>query len=150
MSHTLPFYSALLTIIMAFVLMIFAGGIAITPTSFWFHYDYINPVQESFSTGEQVAFVSAWDSRDGINVHWNDIMRCDLPDDEFSFGYFSVSNTNADDLRARDSSIPEIWTYGDRIPVSGATCYVDSTITVDLPFGISKSQKIKSGNFKIQ
>jgi hypothetical protein len=41
-----------------------------------------------------------------------------------------------------------VWNYTEKTPLRPATCYLESNITLVLPFGIIKRDKIIGSNFK--
>lgn len=129
------------------------------PYSFWFEYDAIKPVKSEYIAGEQLLFDSVRVvKRDGINIQWIDVLMCNIIGDyEEEFTRFSSdvsfrNNTPKTPKQNMNKSGMEVaqWRYTQTKPTPPRTCYIDSTITVLHPFGITDSQSIISENFLIK
>jgi hypothetical protein len=120
------------------------------PASHWFEYTDVEPAQSSFVIGEELRFVSHSAVYREVDMTWHDILRCRFNDERFlDYGQYSEYKSSATALPAREiKSNPSAWTYSARIPTTPAVCVLDTTVTVDLPFHIKKTQKLQGQPFK--
>ena len=79
-----------------------------------------------------------------IDMRFHDILYCKQGKEFVRY--------SQDDSSTQDSEVgvktPK-WPYSGRLPATGGECFVRSVITAELPFGIEKSQKIRSEVFTI-
>ena len=113
-----------------------------TPTIWYFHYDSVTPVQ----TQPALVFESVLINKQEGNLIWNDVLRCLDQNGEFS--YYSQLDTHASTIKSSDDYYSSIWTYTASVPEKG-TCRLDTTVTRDLDFGVSKTQFLTSNTFDI-
>lgn len=118
----------------------------VTPVTNWTNYLSIEPSFESYNVGDEVFFSSIATGEGGFPVSWNDILKCDIGDG-LGERYYSVYNSNTANFKGNGTSKP--WAYQAEVPQESATCRLFSTITTDLPFGISKTQTYVSTRFTI-
>ena len=138
----------MLVLTMAFALMSYFIVLNLMPATYWFKYEKVEPSKEVFAEGEQLFFRSYADFRRGGHVRWNDVLRCDTG---HGFGFFSFYNSEAN--MSPNGGVPENptpWPFRASTPVPPAECYLESNVTLDLPFGITKTQKIIGPTFEIQ
>ena len=115
------------------------------PNSFWFEYHLIQPAQDEFPMDEHPTFISTSEVNQAVFMEWNDILRCDLKDGK---GYRFFSSYTSENSRVEKKEMSSsAWTYGSDIPTVEATCYLESNISITLPFGIKRTQKIIGKKF---
>lgn len=132
--------------------------ISILPTSYWFDYDKIIPVSPEFEVGEHPKFVSYAIIKRPVKIQWVDVMRCSLNNHDYFYRSYKTDafirnpvifpRVIFDEDSGKD--ITSTWEYGYPVPNKvGTTCFIESNITAELPFGIKKTQHIKSDEFKV-
>lgn len=123
-----------------------------TPYSFWFDYEAVKPTKTEFNQYEDITFNSFRTIKaSGINLRWTDVLMCnviDKPEDKYT--RFSADVSTRDNVQASDGIEVASWRYAQQKPTPPRTCYIDSTITVLHPFGITDSQSVKSEIFLIK
>lgn len=120
----------------------------VTPSTYWFEYIAIEPQKQVASTGEVIKFISTTEIKQQVDFEWHDVMRCADPDG-YEYYYRDYKSQAAEvEPRAQSSST---WQYPHGLPHKvGTCCWLESTITVPLHFGIEKQQQLLSGQICIQ
>lgn len=119
------------------------------PRSWWYTYTKIEPVPP-LRAGQPITFRSYVIRKRPTSVSWNDILFCDIGDGQ-GFRFWSSQNTaNSYSEKIMDGTTGVPWNYGAAVPMNPATCYLRSTSTLHLSFGIEKQQTIESERFKVQ
>lgn len=115
----------------------------------FFEYHKIEPAKRVFTKDEELKFVSFLDVYKPLNFSWNDILRCDYIGDDT--GYTSIdSDTNrANKPEVAESKIAP-WVWNGERPKTPADCVIESNITAEVGYGVEKTQKILSDNFRIE
>lgn len=130
---------------MAFSLMLYFTALLLTPYTFWFEYEEVVPVQMQFEQGEPLLFYSIAQIHRTSDLRWNDVLRCDIG---HGYGHFSNYESSAT-VDKREFGEGGAWAYQAVRPVPPAKCFLESHITVDLDFGISKTQTVIGRSFEI-
>lgn len=144
MKHKIPYYTSIGTLLLAFAMCIWVLLLAFLPTTYWFEYFSVEPAQSQFDLGEKPVILSDNTVYQTVQMNWNDVMRCDF-DDGYGYGYFSQYESSATHHK-HERKISR-WIYQAQVPEVPATCIIDSTITINLPLGFTKEQKLQSGPF---
>ncbi len=151
MKEHIPYISSIIVVVGALVFLFHVAYLLLTPPSYWFTYHAIKPAQDVFQIGEPLKFLSFADFHKKTDVRWNDVLRCNFDMDQFGYLFFSEYTSQADSWGPfKSATTPRPWAYNERIPQAPTTCFVDSTITVKLPYGITKQQEIFSPEFRIE
>lgn len=120
-----------------------------TPVEHYFHYASVESVRDVVYADDDLIMNSRANFRREAQVIWHDTLRCDLKKDEV-FGFYSQQTTSAE---VQKSDVPyqdKPWIYNGRVPENDACwCYVQSDITVKLPFNLEKTQTVFSDRFLI-
>jgi hypothetical protein len=120
---------------------------SLTPTSFWFHYDSVEPYSVPVDiTKDYILMQSNLTVSQTTNLNLNDVLRC------FNNGhwsYYSQYDSNAETILIGKDKV-SVWKWRGTMPQTPALCRMDSTITTKLPMGIEKTQFIKSQEFMIE
>lgn len=111
------------------------------PTSEFFEYKSVEFVKRD---GDILVFESNSIVRRSYPTLWNDILRCK---DGSEYKFTSVQNTSSSAPKLRSEFKAIRWDYSEPFPI-GKTCYLDSTIRMDVD-GIVKSQQVESKPFDI-
>jgi hypothetical protein len=139
---TMANLARILTVIFAFILFFYWY----LPGSFWTHYYSVEPTKDVFEKGEILSFKSSLVVRHKSPISWNDVLKCSYNNDEFiRVSSYSSSGHNNEILEKT-----VVWQYLAFTPQKKSTCYLVSHITVNLPFGIHKTQTINGRLFTIQ
>jgi hypothetical protein len=118
----------------------------VMPATFFFEYYSVEPTKAIFQDGEDLIFKSHFQVNRSLNFHYNDILRCNI--DEYDNGFHSqvLGKISLPSIGERTS----IWTYNHTPPSAPRTCFLDTTIRAELPYNVTKVQKIRSESFIIK
>ena len=107
----------------------------VVPTSSYFIYYDVSPAKSQFDIGEDLIFVSDAEFFKSGDYRWRDILRCW---DERGVLRFSEYNSwsRIDPKERRTVS----WKYWWLKPNKDIECYLESQISVELPYNIIKTQ----------
>lgn len=121
---------------------------SLSPVSWYFQYSSVEPVTVPIEIGANFILMESRlkVNTDG-NMTWNDVLRCHQDNGLFTF--FSNYDSNAEIVYKGDERLVQ-WYYRGKLPTQPSHCRLDSTITRELPFGISKQQTISSKVFEIK
>ena len=120
----------------------------LSPHTVWFEYKTVKVVKH-VKAEKPLQFRSIRVSRRVSNLSGVDVLYCSTND---GLGYYSQASWNGGLYQPtirQDFSSSNPWRYRGKVPVSGADCYLKSTIDLDLGYGIVKHQVIISDLFKI-
>lgn len=110
------------------------------PRSIWFHYDgisfYNQPVE-----GEWIEMISYSNWYIPVNVKWIDSLYCSAKDKD-TFTFIDQNKPLKKNMHMEESPISP-WLFI-RAPKAGNKCYVESSVTIYLDFGITKTQVVKT------
>ena len=132
----------LLSTFIKFVFFYFA------PTSYWIEYYSVTSTLNPVEIGVDLYISSDRIVRRDVFVDWNDILYCDIDNDDLGYVYYSNLRTSRL-ARAYDPNGGG-WRWSAGKPVIPSTCYVEAGITATVPFNIKKTQRIKSPLFRIE
>jgi len=133
----------------------------LSPVTNWFEYSAVYVAEESVCCTDQVITVLSYAViKRPVQMQWNDVLYCDGKDDGFRFvtsnqssNYFQnptiLPRVFINPNTGAESNVPWQFNINTQL-IAGQTCYIESIITAQLPFGIQKSQQIRSNNFVIQ
>lgn len=121
-----------------------------TPTSWYFEYTSVEPFTvPAFISDEYIEMQSTLRvDREG-NLEWNDVLRC-ITDNSGRFDYIGEYNTRSATVVETDGIEVSRWRYRGEMPDRATFCRMDSTVTRELQFGITKRQFIQSSVFRIE
>lgn len=101
--------------------------------------------KDSYDVWEDLYFVSNITRKKETDMKYVDILKCQFEWADFS--WFSQSIGYTKDLMAW--VYISVWRYNGAVPPREAVCFIDSSPTVTLDFGLEKTQRIKSNTFTI-
>lgn len=139
----------LLILSASMLIVLYVYFILFSPTKWWFWYESVVPAKETYSINEPLVFTSNRVVHKELSMSWQDTLRCDLDGDELGFIYFS-GYASSGVVRPKAGLYSSSWKYNSLTPHTGATCYLESNISVTLAFNIKKEQTIQSIHFKIE
>lgn len=120
-----------------------------SPANWYFYYDSVEPVTNpSYISDEYIEMRSTLRVNLTGNIIWNDVLRC--IDGGGQFSYVGQSDTSAANIKTSDGFYESIWKYRGEMPDSKNICRMDSTITRELPYGITKKQFVQSSIFVVE
>ncbi|MFZ1741882.1 MAG: hypothetical protein WAT93_03455 [Pontixanthobacter sp.] len=133
------------------------GGLAIIgeyawlrlqPVDAYFHYDTMR-ITSAPASGP-LEFISAVQYFKSVDMHWRDTLYCDLLDGN-GFRNVSVLESSANSVGPTQGDGPRerAWTYTAIVPSRPAVCYLRSTPTAELRYGIRKTQIIVTDTFRL-
>lgn len=123
-------------------------GYSVQPPDNFFEYHKIEPANRYINVGESIFMISFLDVYKGLDFTWSDVLLCKF-EDETDFTNLGVALESRNDVEVVESKISR-WRWNGDAPRSPATCYIESTITVDVGHGVIKRQKIISDDFVVQ
>ena len=123
----------------------FYSFLLISPSSLWFEYYSIEP--ETATVGQQIRLKSTYQINRKVDMGWNDVLYCKngAPN---SYIFHSSSDTLANNLPPTDGKTTIIWKYP-HVPETPTECYMVSTISIYLPWGIKKTKQIIGDKFNV-
>lgn len=124
----------------------------IMPMSFWIEYQSIEVPAKVLSLGEPPVFVShaTGSTERSADIEWNDVLRCNFDENGHGFKYLSNYESSVTAYKPEESVRATSWQYNSAVPDSPAICYLDSTITLILPYGIEKHQNVITNRFRYE
>ena len=117
------------------------------PMSLWAEYYSINPVSDEFVVGDQPYFISEREIFRESTLEFNDVIFC-REDDELDFNSYAYFVSGRAGIPPTNGRSKMLWPYDHSLNQAGS-CYMHSTITLDLPFGVHKRQTIVGPIFKV-
>lgn len=115
----------------------------------FFQYHRIEPAKTVFTKDEELKFVSFLDVHRKLNFRWNDILRCDYAGDDTGFTNVDSEYERADNPTIQEGKVAP-WVWNGNKPQTPADCVLESNITAEVGYGVEKTQKIISDNFRIE
>ena len=124
----------------------------VMPMSYWVEYQAIQAPVTPLELEEPPVFVShaIGATEKAVNISWNDVLRCNFDDNGDGFKYLSNYESSVTNYIAKEEVRATSWQYNSTVPHKPAICYLDSTITIKLPFGIEKHQRIITDEFRYE
>ena len=119
------------------------------PASEFFVYHKIEPVKRIYSFDEDLKFVSFNDVHKKLNFEWNDILRCDYDGQETGFVNIGSVQNRANGIEPHEGS-SSTWNWDGPRPDGPAHCYLEANITAEVGYGVKKTQRILSDDFRIE
>lgn len=110
----------------------------------YFEYTKIVSVKDRYDIGEDIIFNSVLDRYEVTDMKYVDILKCTIWDEEI---WYSQGVTYSKWLTPW--LYDKLWRYDGELPNTNASCYLDSSPTVLLNYGIEKTQKLESNIFTI-
>jgi hypothetical protein len=137
------------SIILTFLLLLIVSFEMLSPRAWWF--DYRQTLSDTFTNeiGQNLVMVSEIHTKRNIRYHWNDILRCDLDNDDRGYFFYSAYESQGPGQKT-DGYFVVKWNYNALIPDEPATCYVESQIKAHTPLGFIKEQVIESSVFRFE
>lgn len=117
----------------------------VAPASFWFQYYSVEPLNRELSSHSSLRFESSFIVNRTSSFSWNDILQCEHKNGIIEY----FSNYNSARISAETGERTTQWVYHGILPTPPRKCMLESNITVHLPYGIEKHQKIYSSFFFI-
>ena len=149
MSIQQKLWVALSWFVMLFAIALIANYtyFSIMPFSHWIRYDSVDPAKNTFKVGEQLEFISTTLTQRRCNLEFNDILYCrnGLPN---SFKFYADYNSSHDNCKPSKERKQTTWKYGHAVAEPN-TCYLESNITLKLPWGINKTYSYKGKAFTV-
>ena len=115
----------------------------------FFLYQKIEPEKDSFSKDEELKFISFLDVKRPLNFAWNDILRCKYDNDNNGFTNVGSMNTFAVQPTIKNGKV-SAWVWSGPKPQTPALCFMESNISASVGYGVKKTQKIISDDFRIE
>lgn len=118
------------------------------PMGFWIDYQAVEPAKPVFMVNEELHFVSSFITHRPVTVTFNDILFCDTDDDRDGFHRYAQSVNKTYQLRRQqveDNTFP--------LPIrveTPATCYLSTTVVLELPLNIDRFVKVNSSKFEVK
>lgn len=128
------------------------GGLFIhysyAPISWWFEYLEIETVQPVFA-GEDIYFHSRIYGYREVDITWVDVIRCRsvTSGDRYSSEGRQVSSGRIQVQSPEDGAR---WKFSNPNLTAGQVCYLDSIMTVHLPFGINRQTRYIGDLFRVK
>ena len=120
----------------------------IVPVTHFFKYQSVASELEEIKIGDPLIMVSTSQYNRSADINWNDILRCDLGEGS---QYYSFYESSADNYKPKQGFkvIDEgNWRYGGKVPTVPAKCFMSSTITASLQYGVEKQMSLESNTFQ--
>lgn len=109
----------------------------------FFSYSWIN-VKDEYNIWDDIYFVSSLTRYKEIDMKYIDILRCDSWE---WYTWFSQSVWYSKNMPVWVFN--SVWRYEGDLPIFPSICYLESSPTAQLDFGIEKTQKITTKQFTI-
>lgn len=126
-----------------------------TSAGYWFEYSAIEVRETVNFSDNHLDVLSFAVIKRPVMIEWNDVLFCDqsFTDSQNDRRYFTektvLPRVDKDLATGNDRLVPWRFTIEGNVR-SGDVCYINSTITAKLRFGIEKVASIKSNEFVVQ
>jgi len=130
--------------------------LSLMPRNNWFVYEEIAPLTELVEVGTTPRFVSTGEIKKPGKYTWLDVMKCEDKTGEYFYRSYESSAFVKNPRKFPEitidpktgDTITTSWEYGYTAPKDkGEKCHLESTIAINLKFGIQKTQQLKSKPF---
>jgi hypothetical protein len=112
------------------------------PMSNWITYVSVEPLQEENKIGEELFFITTRNVKRDSHVHWLDILVCNNRNIQWRYSaMISEGNIKTRWLQKKSRLYTELT------PTTRTICYLESHTKLQLAFGITKEQVVKSWPF---
>lgn len=115
-----------------------------------FTYYEVRPVFDEYLVDTKPRMYSDAEFKKAVPIKWVDILRCTVGEDRGTFAFFSVYPSETGQVKISERVSFEDsggWKYQGETPREPRTCYIESTITAELEYGIKKTQQLESPTF---
>lgn len=119
------------------------------PADWWFRYESIRAVDTP--AGGPLGFVSAVSYFRPVDITWRETLYCDAGDGR-GFQNVSTQESAGYGIGPAGREVPALrpWQYTARVPRAPIRCFVRSTPTVSLRYGITKTQIVLTDEFRLK
>lgn len=123
----------------------------VVPMKFWVEYKNVHPHNEYF-IGDNLVVISDATYKRAVDVEFKDVLRCVCEDkingcDETGFYTYSVYPSGKDAYYPKSQT--QAWVFLGQIPDFPTQCLIKSSIKINLPQGVKKTQVIYGSIFNI-
>ncbi len=115
----------------------------------FFVYHKVEPEKNVFTKEEELKFISFLDVKHPLVFAWNDILRCKYDGDTNGLTTVGSMNTYAVQPEVKTGKVVA-WVWSGAKPQTPALCFMESNITAPVGYGVTKTQKIISDDFRIE
>ncbi len=115
----------------------------VMPAQFWLTYYDIKPTAPLFATPDQPKFQGHYKVSNRVEVEYLNILRCNKDET----GFDRISQYRAEAFFTDKGEFTESWLYDAKTSVG--VCYLETNITLELPYNIEKDKKIIGDSFII-
>lgn len=115
----------------------------------FFTYHKVEPEKDIFTKDEELKFISFLDVKRPLNFAWNDILRCKYDGDSNGVTTVGSMNTFAVQPVIKTGKV-SAWVWSGPKPQTPALCFLESNITASVGYGVTKTQKVISDDFRIE
>lgn len=154
------------TVILGFMLFFSMAPMALeywylksTTTEYWFHYDAIQVNDEVVFDDQTIEVLSFAEIKRPVLIQWNDQLFCN-----HGSGYQFTASNESSNYYTKPIILPRVdvnvetqvetlvpWRFDTKNTLrEGDKCYITSTITAKLAYGIERQQVIKSNDFVVK
>lgn len=112
------------------------------PMSNWLTYISVEPLQEENKIGDELFMITTRDVKRDSHVHWLDLLICNNRNIHWRYSAM-ISEGNIQNKWVQKRS----RLYTERTPTTRTVCYLESHTELQLAFGITKEQTVKSAPF---
>jgi hypothetical protein len=107
----------------------------------WVEYETVKPLKPVVKVGQPLEFVSIKDTHRGCDLTFNDILYCKNGSPETYRYYASQDSGHINCMSEAGQALQ--WRFRHRV-TEPTECYLQSNITLHLPWGIKKHQTLRA------
>lgn len=120
------------------------------PQTSFFEYESVSPIQERYTQDQELVMLSTAEFKKPVNVRWNDRLFCDCSvGKECKEGVYTLQSSFLSESVKKEPTKYKstTWIWEGRRPQGKSSCYIETNITIFLPFGIRKTQILNTEVF---
>ena len=144
--HSILLFLSWLVCCFAAALIINYTYYQVMPIEHWVEYETVKPLKPVVKVGQPIEFVSIKDTHRRCDLTFNDILYCKNGDPE-SYRYYASQDSGHINCMSEVGQALQ-WRFRHRV-MEPTECYLQSNITVHLPWGIKKHQTLQGEIFKV-
>jgi hypothetical protein len=146
-------YAHNVLLLLSWLVCCFASGMIINytyyqvmPITHWVNYETVKPLKQVVKVGQPLEFVSKKDTHRRCDLTFNDILYCrnGQPD---NYRYYASQDSGHINCMSEAGQALQ-WRFRHRV-TEPTECYLQSNITLHLPWGIKKHQTIEGDIFRV-
>lgn len=145
MIHKIVSGMVILVTTVAMAIVVYFTYLVIMPMEHWVDYKSVEPTKDVFCAHEPLVFESRFSTYRSVDMKFNDILYCSATKDDKNFVYTSSYDSRHTKVSEKAEGITR-WRYNQLVPIP-SYCYLQSNISIELPWGIKKSKTINGRGF---